>query len=64
VQPFEPFIIVTASGDRYRINHPELAVATRRSLYVFERARDNEIEAKVRIAYSNITALEPAERAA
>lgn len=64
ITPFEPFVIVTASGDRYRVDHPELAIPTKRSLYVFERDADDEIEVKVRIAYSNITAIGPAERAA
>lgn len=36
-QPFTPFDIVSSSGERYRVRHPELVRVTgRRSVYVFD----------------------------
>lgn len=58
-KPFEPFVVVTASGDRYLVRHPELAVLASRALYVFERGPGDEIDGPVKIGYANITALEP-----
>ena len=33
-RPFEPFQIVTSSGDRYEIRHPEMAWPIRNGVYV------------------------------
>lgn len=33
-QPFEPFEIVTSSGDRYAVTHPDRVLVTQRSLVV------------------------------
>ncbi len=62
--PFKPFAVVTASGDRYKVLHPELAVPTKLALFVFERDSNDEIDLPVKIGYPNITALEPIEQAA
>jgi len=61
---FKPFAVVTASGDRYKVLHPELAVPTKLVLFVFERDSNDEINLPVKIGYTSITALEPIEQAA
>ena len=33
-RPFEPFRIVTSSGERYPVDHPEMALPIRNGLYV------------------------------
>ncbi len=33
-RPFMPFCVVTSSGDRYAIRHPEMAVATKAELAI------------------------------
>ena len=33
-RPFEPFRIVTSSGDRYDVRHPELVLRVKNGLYV------------------------------
>jgi len=58
--PFKPFAIVTASGDRYQVLHPELAVPTKLALFVLERDSDDEIDLPVKISYPSITAIEQA----
>jgi len=42
-QPFEPFDIVSSSGGRYRVRHPELTTITARgTIFVFEPVKDDE----------------------
>ncbi len=38
-EPFRPFILKTASGQEFRIDHPEIVVLSpgRRTVYVFEK---------------------------
>ena len=62
--PFKPFAVVTASGDRYEVKHPELAIPTKQVLFIFERDANDEVDLPVKIGYPNITALEPIEQAA
>ena len=62
--PFKPFAVVTASGDRYEVNHPELAIPTKQLLFIFERDTKGKIDLPVKIGYKFITALEPIEQAA
>src|SRR5207245_41092 len=33
-RPFEPFQVVMSSGERYAIKHPEMALLTKRTLYI------------------------------
>lgn len=63
--PFDPFIIVTNSGDRYRVGHPELAKLTPRHVYVFVPIGDKGLvkDATI-IGLRNISALEPLSEAA
>jgi len=33
-QPFEPFRVVTSSGESYQIRHPEMALPIRNGIYI------------------------------
>ncbi|HMB94432.1 MAG TPA: hypothetical protein VKK61_00170 [Tepidisphaeraceae bacterium] len=33
-KPFDPFHIVTSSGDRYEVRHPEMVLRVKNGLYV------------------------------
>ena len=58
--PFEPFVIVTNSGDRYTVHHPELAKLAPRHVYVFEpRDQEGLVKDASIIGLRNISALEP-----
>ncbi len=58
--PFEPFVIVTNSGDRYEVRHPEVARMTPRHVYVFlPTGRDALFKDATIIGLRNISALEP-----
>jgi hypothetical protein len=61
-EPFEPFVVVTNSGDRYEVRHPEFAKVAPRHVYVF-RPSDSDSPHRVQGAYiiglRNISALEP-----
>jgi len=37
--PFEPFRIVTSSGDRYEVRHPELLLRVKNGIYVGQGGR-------------------------
>ena len=63
-QPFEPFIIVTSSGSRYLVDHPEMVLVAKGSLYVSQRVqipqRGELATDPVVISYMHITELVPA----
>ena len=67
-EPFEPFIVVTSSGDRYEVRHREFALLARRGhLYVFRPVEDSDaqVDKPTIISLLHIVAIEPApERAA
>jgi hypothetical protein len=57
--PFTPFSVVTSSGERYEIKHPEMAFITKPQLYIAMPDPDG-IPSRVKmIATLHITALEP-----
>ncbi len=61
-QPFEPLVVVTNSGDRYVIKHPEMAqLMENGTLLIFEPSERDDATAKrmTRVGYVNIAALEP-----
>lgn len=59
-RPFEPFQVVMSSGERYAIKHPEMALLTRRTLYVGLGADADEIPADAEIcSLLHVTAIEP-----
>ena len=59
-QPFRPFLIRTADGREYRVDHPEMAWQTPGGRIVFVATSD---DAAVTIDLLLVTALEPAQPA-
>ncbi|XAL99282.1 hypothetical protein OT109_17085 [Phycisphaeraceae bacterium D3-23] len=58
--PFVPFQIITNAGTRYNVEHPEFVVPTRVSLHLYTVGPDGLADSPpTKIAYTNITALEP-----
>ena len=66
--PFQPFEIVTSSGNRYRVDHPELVWLTKGALHVTQRieqsSRGDMVADPAVISYLHITELVVPERAA
>lgn len=58
--PFVPFEIVTASGSRYAVHHPEMVMPTRLALYVFRPEADGFVE-PCKIGYPSISEIVPLE---
>lgn len=68
-QPFEPFEVVTSSGNRYRVDHPEMVLVAKGALYISQRAEPPEegelVTDPVVVSYMHISEIVPApERAA
>ena len=57
-RPFEPFRIVTSSGDRYDVRHPELVLRVKNGVYVGRGGRGNVAERAAFISLLHITAVE------
>ena len=63
--PFAPFQIITNAGTRYTINYREFIVPTRIALHLDTVGPDGLADSPpTKIAYTNITALEPLPRRA
>jgi hypothetical protein len=63
VRPFQPFRVVTSSGEAYEVRHPEMAFPTRTDTVVASPDRHG-VPSRARIvANLHITALEPIEAA-
>lgn len=63
-QPFQPFEVVTSSGDRYPVRHPELALLSEGGvLYIFKPVRSTraEVASPDIISLLHVVALEPAK---
>ncbi|MEM1353669.1 MAG: hypothetical protein AAGC44_00090 [Planctomycetota bacterium] len=62
-QPFQPFEIVTSSGSRYLVKHPELVWVAKGALYVSQRIEQPEegemVADPATISYMHITELVP-----
>jgi hypothetical protein len=59
-EPFEPFVVVTNSGDRYAVHHPELAMVTPRHVYIFQPSnKPGVVTGASIVGLRNISALEP-----
>lgn len=68
-KPFQPFVIVTSSGGRYLVNHPEFVWLTKGAVYVSQPVEQPEEGEMVTdpavISYMHISELVPVpERAA
>lgn len=63
VRPFQPFRVVTFSGEGYEVRHPEMAFSTRSEMVIASPDRQG-VSSRARIvANLHITALEPVETA-
>jgi len=59
-EPFEPFVVVTNSDDRYEIRHPEMAKVAPRRVYIFRPVDERGwVEEPTIIGLHNISALAP-----
>ena len=62
-RPFQPFRVVTSSGQAYEVRHPEMAFPTRTEMVIASPDR-NGIPSRARMVSNlHITALEPIEAA-
>ena len=62
-RPFQPFRVVTSSGQAYEVRHPEMAFPTRTEMVIASPDR-NGIPSRARLVSNlHITALEPIESA-
>jgi len=57
-QPFEPFRIVTSSGDRYEVRHPEMVLRVRNGLYIGLGGRGSVADRAAFVSLLHITAVE------
>ena len=57
-QPFEPFKIITSSGDRYPVLHPEMVLRVKNGLYVGIGGRRGIAERAAFISLLHVTAVE------
>jgi hypothetical protein len=56
--PFEPFRIVTSSGDRFDVRHPELVLRVKNGLYIGLGGRGNIAERAAFVSLLHISAVE------
>ncbi len=57
-RPFEPFRIITSSGDRYEVRHPELVLRVKNGIYVGLGGRDNVADRAAFLSLLHIAAVE------
>jgi hypothetical protein len=57
-QPFEPFRVVTSSGDRYDVRHPEMALRVKNGIYLGLGGRGMVADRAAFVSLLHITALE------
>lgn len=67
--PFEPFEVVTSSGNRYLVDHPEMVLVAKGALYISKRVEHSEegelVTDPAVISYLHISEIVPVpERAA
>ena len=61
-QPFQSFEVHMSSGDVYQVNHPEQALVTGASLYIWYPEPDPQSDHVVRCSLLHITGMEHAEK--
>ena len=59
--PFQPFRIVTSSGEQYEVHHPDGVYVTRRVLYVgiFQKGVTNVPDQAATVSILHISDLQP-----
>jgi len=64
-QPFEPFEIVTSSGDRYPVTHPDRVLVTQRSLVVAVARKNSRApipQGYADVSYLHVASLDPIQQ--
>lgn len=57
-RPFEPFKIVTSSGDRYEVRHPEMLLRVRNGIYIGLGGRGSVAERAAFVSLLHVAAVE------
>jgi hypothetical protein len=57
-RPFEPFLIVTSSGDRYEVRHPEVVLRVKNGLYVGLGGRGAVADRAAFVSLLHVSAIE------
>ena len=61
-RPFQPFTLVTSSGERYSVRHPEMAWLTRTAMYIGIGDETDGIPADATwVSLLHVAAVEPAK---
>lgn len=63
-RPFQPFRVITSSGDAYEIRHPEMAFLTRAEIVVGLGERDGIPSRYRTVSLLHVTAAEPLDSTA
>ena len=58
-RPFEPFRIMTSSGEGYEVRHPEMAIVTKTEIVIALPDADGIPSRLQLVATLDVTALEP-----
>jgi len=57
-RPFEPFRIVTSSGDRYEVRHPEMVLRVKNGVYIGLGGRGTVAERAAFVSLLHVAAVE------
>jgi hypothetical protein len=57
-QPFDPFRVVTSSGDRYEVRHPEMVLRVKNGIYIGLGGRGGVAEHAAFVSLLHISAVE------
>ena len=58
LQPFEPFSVVTSSGDLYEVRHPELVLRVKNGIYIGQGGKGPVADRAAFVSLLHITAVE------
>ena len=62
-EPFEPFVVVTAAGDRYAVRHPEMALLLQTRLRIALTDNGDVTDRAVYVPLLHISAIEDLQAA-
>ena len=57
-KPFEPFRIITSSGDRYEVRHPELLLRVKNGVYVGQGGKGKVANRAAFISLLHVSSIE------